>query len=382
MRSDPEIALVDHASAAAIPSEADLRNFLAGERVFVSSVMATLSEERSAIAAVVSELGAEPVWFEDFGGRDADPEAAYLAEVRSSTIYVGILGPNYGRILPSRFSATHEEYRAAEQAGLRISVWTVVDENWDGDQMRFVQEVRTFHVTGSYKDPEDLARRVSLRLKKIAAEELSPWVKLGKLIFRAGKIVVTGSSLSITAQVRDGQIADALEGLRPGSWGGEEMQFTDPSRSIRARVRDVQSTARSAGSRELQISADIVDGADTFGLDFSLQSHGRTFTPNDLTELALREHLFAEVNPAEAGFSTLPHPLATFPSDVAEESLRPLVRLFFTEALVGSGRASRVVAVRLGVPIAGTRRLFVEWEGSTRYGNPPERRFIEGEVSI
>lgn len=382
MRSESELVLVDHASAAAVPAEVDIRNFLAGERVFISSVMALLSEERAAVAAVVSELGAEPVWFEDFGGRDADPEAAYLAEVRSSTIYLGILGPTYGRILPSRFSATHAEYRAAEQAGLRISVWTVTDENWDGDQQRFVQEVRTFHVTGSYKDPEDLARRVSVRLKKIAAENLSPWVKLGKLIFRASEIVVSGSSLSITAHVRDGQIADALEGLRPGSWGGEEMQFTDPSRSIRVRVRDVQSTARSAGSRELEIKADIIDGTGSFGLDFSLQTQGRTFTPNDLTELALREHLFGEVNPAEPGFGTFPHPLAAFPSGVAEESLRPLVRLFFTEALVGSGRASRVVAVRLGVPIAGTRRFLIEWEGSTRYSNPPEKRSIEGELSI
>jgi hypothetical protein len=382
MRSEPEPVLVDQASAAAVPAEADVRNFLAAERVFISSVMVPLADERAGVAAAISELGAEPIWFETFGGRDADPEAAYLSEVRSSTIYVGILGANYGRILPSRFSATHEEYREAERRGLRISVWTVADENWDGDQERFVQEVRTFHVTGSYTSRENLAQGVARRLRKIAAEELSPWVKLGSLILRASQIVVAGTSLSITAHVRDAQVADALEALRPGRWGGQEMQFTDPSRSIRVRVRDVQSTAVSAGSRELQIGAEIVDVSGTSGLDFSLQSHGRTYTPNDLTELALREHLFGEINPAEPGFGTLPHPLAAFPPGIAEDALRPLLRLFLNEALVGGGRASRLVALRLGVPIAGTRRILIEWEGSTRYSNPSERRSIEGEISI
>ena len=143
MRSEPEPVLVDQASAAALPAETDVRDFLAGERVFISSVMATLADERAAVATAVSELGAEPIWFEAFGGRDADPEAAYLAEVRSSTIYVGILGASYGRIHPSRFSATHEEYREAERRGLRMSVWTVAHENWDGDQERFVQEVQS-----------------------------------------------------------------------------------------------------------------------------------------------------------------------------------------------------------------------------------------------
>lgn len=385
MRSGPAPPiLVDRASAAAVPTEADVRTFLAGERVFISSVMATLSDERRSVADTISGLGAEPVWFEAFGGQDADPESAYLAEVRSSSIYVGILGEKYGKLLPSRFSATHEEYREAEHSSLRISVWTVADENWDGHQQRFVQEVRTFHVTGSYTDSDNLAQSVAQRLMKIAAEELSPWVKLGHLIFRASEIIVSGTNLSITAHVRDGQVADALEALRPGSWGGQEMEFTDPSRSIRVRIRDVQSTARSAGSRELQISADIVDGASGLGLglDFSVQSQGRTFTPNDLTELALREHLFGEINPADPGYGSLSDPLALFPAGIAEDAIRPLLRLFLAEALIGGGRASRLVAVRLGVPVAGSRRILIEWEGSTRYSNPPERRSIDGQISI
>jgi hypothetical protein len=61
--------------------------------------------------------------WERFGGRDSDPNEAYLAEVRSSTIYVGLLGARYGRLLPDRYSATHQEFREAEREGLRTSVW-------------------------------------------------------------------------------------------------------------------------------------------------------------------------------------------------------------------------------------------------------------------
>src|SRR3954447_24860664 len=103
--------VIDAAAAAAAPTPAELAAWARDQRVFISSVMADLADERRAAAAAITDLGAEPVWFEAFGGRDDDPQAAYLAEVASSHVYLGILGRTYGRLLPSRLSATHEEYR-------------------------------------------------------------------------------------------------------------------------------------------------------------------------------------------------------------------------------------------------------------------------------
>jgi Domain of unknown function (DUF4062) len=383
MRSESSApVLVDRASAAAVPPDADIRDFLSTERVFISSAMATLKEERAAVANAIKQLGAEAIWFEQFGGREADPEAAYLDEVRSSTIYVGILGARYGKILPSRFSATHTEYLAAEHGDLRISVWTVADESWDGHQQAFVQEVRSFHVTGSYAHAADLAEGVEQRLKRIAAEELSPWCKLGKLVFRAQRIVVSSNRLQVEAHVRDAEVADSLEAMRSRFGMGTELQFTDPSRSIRVRVQEVQSTARSGRGRGIEFSADIIEGSGGMGHDFSLQTQDRTFTPNDMTELALRQHLFGEINPADSGFASLPNPLDGFSPAVPEDAIRPILRLFVTETLVGSGRASRLVTLRLGVPVAGKRRILIVWRGSTQYGSPPEQRSIEGEVVL
>lgn len=72
--------------------------------------MSELPEERYAVAVGIRPLGLRVVMFEEFGGRDADPEEAYLAEVEGSDIYIGILGRRYGKPLKSRYSATHAEY--------------------------------------------------------------------------------------------------------------------------------------------------------------------------------------------------------------------------------------------------------------------------------
>jgi hypothetical protein len=344
--------------------------------------MRSLRDERLAVASAIEAAGAIPVWFEEFGGRDSDPEAAYIAEVESSSVYVGILGREYGRIQKSRFSATHEEYLAAERAGLRISVWAVADGEWDGHQERFVNEVRTFHVTGSFRDAQDLASKIVRRLQAIAAEEISPWCKLGNLIFRAKEIVIAGSQLRVTTLVRDGRVADALEAFRPRAWQGPDLQFTDPSRSVQVRVRDVQSTMTSARSREIQLTADLVKASSSMWMDSSLSMGGRTFMPNDLTEFALREHLFGEANPAGTGWTSLPNPLASFPSNISEEALRPILKLFFVEAMLGSGRASRLVTLRLGVEVDGKRSILLEWDGAQAYSRPAERRSVEGKIEL
>jgi hypothetical protein len=352
-------------------------------RVFISSVMAGLEKERLAVASTVEELGAEAVWFESFGGRDADPEDSYLGEVASSTIYVGILGERYGRLLKSRFSATHEEYLAAEDAGLRISVWSLSSGDWDGRQESFVEEVRTFHTTGSFSGPEDLAEGVRRRLLKIAAEELSPWCKLGPAIFRAERIRAAGSGIEVTGLVRDPSVADAIEAMRSDTWGRSEAQYTDPFRSLPVQVDEVESVSETAGGRRMTVNMTVLPVPSHSFIDMTYSTGGQTYSADDLTELALKEHLFGEPSPSDvSSFTSIPPPLAGLPTGLADEILRPIVRLFLNESLVGSGRVTRLTKFRLGVPLAGGRRLVLEWAGSSRHANPPVVKRIEGVVTV
>ena len=171
--------LIDRLAAAEVPQEAAIREWARDKRAFISSVMAELSQERAAAAAAVRAVGAQPVMFEEFGGRDADPLNAYMGEVETSHIYVGILGRTYGRPLPTRFSATHTEYRHAEQQGLRISAWALDTQQREGPQRAFLDEIRMFRVVPSFQSSADLERQVRARLRGIAAEDLAPWAKLG-----------------------------------------------------------------------------------------------------------------------------------------------------------------------------------------------------------
>jgi Domain of unknown function (DUF4062) len=85
-RNQAEPLLMDRAAAAELPSTEGLREWAREKRAFISSVMAELSVERQAAAAGVRAVGLRAVMFEEFGGRDADPEEAYLAEVEGSDI--------------------------------------------------------------------------------------------------------------------------------------------------------------------------------------------------------------------------------------------------------------------------------------------------------
>src|SRR6266446_1750963 len=186
--NDPEPLIIDRAAAAEIPSADVIREWAREKRAFVSSVMSELGEERKAAAAAIRAVGSRPVMFEQFGGRDADPEQAYLSEVETSDIYIGILGRRYGRPLPSRFSATHTEYLHAEKRGLRIAVWTLKADDREGHEQAFLEEIRTFHVAPEFSSPEDLQEQIGARLRAIAAEDLAPWCKLGNVAFRATEV--------------------------------------------------------------------------------------------------------------------------------------------------------------------------------------------------
>ena len=249
-RQNHDVALVIDAAVTVRPDEADLRAWLAEQRVFISSVMAGMTGLRRAVAEAIRETGATPVYFEDFGGRDDDAESAYLGEVASSTIYLGILSGAYGPLQKTRRSATHEEYREAERLGLNISVWVDRTADMRGDQLSFRDEVRLFRTTGSYTDSDDLARGAVRRLREIATADLSPWVKLGDLVFRAHSVNDAGARLEIAATIRNQVVLAEIERLRPGDWSKKDRRLTYNGQSVLVCILSVRTTAKTARSSD------------------------------------------------------------------------------------------------------------------------------------
>ena len=368
-------------SPAPPPDEAELRAWASGQSVFVSSVITGMTDERQGSVQGIAAVGALPVLFEDFGGMDDDPEDAYLGQVASSDIYLGILGQRYGKPLKSGYSATQAEYDEAMRRGLRSSIWNLNGE-LDGRQRDFLDEVRVFHTTGSYNSPGDLAERVERRLRVIAAESIAPWVKVGNSILRATAIQDDGHQITVTARIRDNTVATSLEALRPGTSSGRnsETRITWPGGTTPVRIASVNSETTSSRSRNITIVGNRVpeDESNRFGMTYE----GRS--PEDLTELAIRIALLGEPNPlgTMSFLAAAENPLLAIANlRLSEDSFEQIAQLLVTEELIGERGAGHITQFRVGPQHRGHRRLRLGWMPVRRYQNQdPVEHVIEGDT--
>jgi predicted ATPase/class 3 adenylate cyclase len=82
-------------------------------RVFISSTLEELAEERAAALRAIRRLHLVPVWFES-GARPHPPQNMYRAYLEQSQIFVGIYWQRYGWVGPGmEISGLEDEYRLA-----------------------------------------------------------------------------------------------------------------------------------------------------------------------------------------------------------------------------------------------------------------------------
>jgi Domain of unknown function (DUF4062) len=371
---------IDRAATARRLEDSEVQDWAEGQRAFISSVIDGYGDRRKAAASAVESVGAEPVMFERFGGRDSDPHQAYLAEVESSSIYVGVLGDRYGQLLPTRFSATHAEYLHAEKHGLRLSVWTEEDADREGRQQSFLDEVQTFNVTGRFGNADELQQGLEERLRAIAAEDLSPWCKVGRCLFRAREIMVGRGSAAIEAVVRDDAVADALTALDT-DFGRSETTLAYWDGVYDAKVTSVASVSRAGGTRGMTIELAVSPPASP--TMYSLNGVGY----DEMTEVAVKVSWLGAENPlGTMSFEAeIDNPFALLDGlQVPEESLRPIALVLAYEILARTRNVARITRFRLGPSVAGHRRLAVGWIPRAAYANQPDPlgHEIEGDVTL
>src|SRR6516165_852439 len=82
-------------------------------RVFVSSTLGELAEERAAARRAIRRLHLVPVWYES-GARPHPPRAMYRAYLAQSQVFVGIYWQRYGWVAPGMgVSGLEDEFRLA-----------------------------------------------------------------------------------------------------------------------------------------------------------------------------------------------------------------------------------------------------------------------------
>jgi hypothetical protein len=82
-------------------------------RVFISSTLEELAEERVAARRAIRRLHLVPVWYES-GARPHPPRSMYAAYLAQSQVFVGIYWQRYGWVAPGMgISGLEDEFRLA-----------------------------------------------------------------------------------------------------------------------------------------------------------------------------------------------------------------------------------------------------------------------------
>jgi ATP-dependent DNA helicase RecG len=102
------------------------------KQVFISGVQKEFAKERQALAAYIREdellkLFFEPFLFEDVAATGLAPGKVYLQEVKECTIYLGLLGADYGYEDAEGISPTEREFDAAQENNK--SCWVFIKGN-------------------------------------------------------------------------------------------------------------------------------------------------------------------------------------------------------------------------------------------------------------
>jgi len=381
----PTDLLIDEQAASLSLETAALRGWGQRQRVFVSSLITDMPEERRAVREAIEAIGAQPVMFEEeLGAQDVNSYDAYLDGVRSSGIYVGLFGARYGARTARGYSATEEEFREAERLGLRLCVFTNSGgQEVDGAQRDLIDGARNLLTTAPWSDPADLGRRVARRLGDLAAQELSPWVRLGDTVFRATKITSDGQTIRVEADIQNPRIIARLNEIRDGR--ASDLRFTSPDESRPVQVRDLSSSMTSTVSRAVTLTLAVGQQNQGMSMGGSLSTGGVTYTAQDLIRLSMSDALFGTSSaPSSAWGSVVNDPLEPLRGKgVIDSVVRPVARLLITEALLQRGDVSHVDSFALGPARNGVRRARLTWSPARQYTNVPAAApvSIEGVIS-
>ncbi len=359
-------------------SPADVREWAAGRTFFISSAMADTRDERLAVADAIDQCGGTPIWFERFGARGDDAQRAYLTEVDRSDHLVAIYRARYGTTVAEGRSATHAEYLRAKARNKPIDAWVLTPAPADREAALagLITEVRLSRTTGAYRDPADLAAQVSGRIADLAAEDVSPWVKLGDLVFRAASVTIRTGEGRIEARLRPGPVLEGLARLTER----EALQLTVRDQSIPIRVTGLTQTVESATRTAIAIDYRAGDPPNPTRMAFS--NGTVSLDADEILALRLRTQLFGEATPGSFFYFWCDFIIETAPlrdRTQPDSSIIALTRLFIVEALIGGGYVGAIRAIEVGPAAAEGRRVRVRWQDRKVYTNvEPAEREVEG----
>jgi hypothetical protein len=195
-------------------------------KFFISSVISGLEEERGSARRAVGALRHEALSAEDFPAGSDSPQTACLAGVRQCDAVVLLLGARYGALQASGLSATHEEYREAQNSSY-VMAFVQSGVTPEPRQQDFIAEVQGWEkgrFTESFTTTEELHDAVIRGAHEFLLLNESVPLNDGELLERAGALLpdsrrTSGALLSVA--VSPGPVRSVL---RPAELEGQDLR--------------------------------------------------------------------------------------------------------------------------------------------------------------
>jgi class 3 adenylate cyclase len=186
-------------------------------RVFVSSTLAELADERGAVHKAIERLQLTPVMFE-LGARPHPPRNLYRAYLKQSDIFVGIYWQRYGWVAPGEtVSGLEDEYLLSDGMPRLLYVKAPAEEREPrlGQLLKRIQGEDAASYK-SFRTPDELARLVAADLAVLLSERFtSRRPPTGVVTFLFVEIRGGGPELAESAPGEAGQtLIKQLEALR------------------------------------------------------------------------------------------------------------------------------------------------------------------------
>lgn len=149
-------------------------------KVFISGNQKELSDERFAVKDAILNTPIirnyfEPFLFEDLPAAGRDAVSTYLSEVKSSDIYIGILGNSYGLRNENGVSATELEYNTFLENVTAGEVLIFIkghdDSSRDSETTEFINKAKELSVYKRFDSIEDMKDKIILSLESFLTSE-------------------------------------------------------------------------------------------------------------------------------------------------------------------------------------------------------------------
>lgn len=140
-------------------------------RVFVSSTLRELAEERRAARAAIEGLRLAPVMFE-LGARPHPPRELYRSYLAQSDVFVGIYGSSYGWVAPGEeISGLEDEYRLTP-AEMPKLIYIKASAERDPRLQELIARIQADDTAAylPFDSPADLGERIAADLATLLAE--------------------------------------------------------------------------------------------------------------------------------------------------------------------------------------------------------------------